>query len=235
MNIEKLLNYQKTDEQLYTVEQKLSNSAYRKKANELAGIAKKSQARFLELEAEAERLVKEIDEITAKYNQNKAKADEMLQTAVDGASLEDVEKLSALKNKVQSNLALLEKLLQKSAESINRTLSEFNKTKKLFDQARVQFEACKKKIAEEAAALEPEKKRLEAELAKLEKEVDAQAMAEYKKKRQDNIFPVVVPLENGAFCGRCRMEQPKVAISRLKENGVITCEHCKRFIYAPKD
>ena len=69
------------------------------------------------------------------------------------------------------------------------------------------------------------------QLSILEKEVEPTIMAEYKKKRNDNIFPVLVELENGNFCGRCRMEQPKVAISRIKEKGVITCEHCKRFIY----
>ena len=35
MNIESILNYQKMDENLYKVEQKLVNSAYRKKANEI--------------------------------------------------------------------------------------------------------------------------------------------------------------------------------------------------------
>ena len=49
------------------------------------------------------------------------------------------------------------------------------------------------------------------QLSILEKEVEPTIMAEYKKKRNDNIFPVLVELENGNFCGRCRMEQPKVA------------------------
>lgn len=231
MNIENILKYQKLDEELYKVEQKLYNSAYRKKANELTAIAKKSQTRSTELESEAEKLIAEIDDIKAKYNINKAKSDEILSTDIENLTLEELEKLNALKGKIANNLNILEKMLQKSAESINHILAEFNKTKKTFDEARTQYATCKQKIEEETKTFEPEKARLQKELSSMEKEVDPELMAEYKKKRNDNIFPVVVPLEGNNFCGRCRMELPKIAISKIKEKGVIVCEHCKRFIY----
>lgn len=231
MNIDSLLKYQKMDEELFKVEQKISNSPYRKKANELTAVAKKSQNKSAELEAEAEKLIAEIADLKEKYNVNKTKSEEMLSSKIDDMSFEEIDKINALKSKILSNLNVLEKMLQKSAENINHILSEFNKTKKLYDEARVQYSVCKQKIDEETKAYEPEKERIKKELLVLEKTVDPEIMAEYKKKRNDNIFPVIVPLEGGNFCGRCRMELPKVAISRLKEKGVITCEHCKRFIY----
>ncbi len=231
MNIENLLKYQKHDEELFKVEQKLSNSAYRRKANELTAVAKKAQAKSTELESHAEKLIVEIGEIKEKYNLTKKKADGIVASNLENMSMEELEKVNELKQKIMQNLAILEKMLQKSAETINQILSEFNKTKKAYDEARSQYAICKQKIDEETKALEPEKEKLKKELLVLEKDVDPSLMAEYKKRRNDNIFPVVVPLENGTFCGRCRMEQPKVAISKLKESGVIVCEHCKRFIY----
>ena len=231
MNIESLLKYQAKDAELFKVEQKLQNSPYKKKASELASVAKKSQAKSAELEAEAGKLISEISGIREKFDVNKAKADEIQKNSIESMSMEELDKLNSLKGKVVSNLNILEKMLQKSAENVNHILAEFNKTKKMFDEARTQYDVCKQKVNEESKQLEPEKERLKKELAVLEKEVDPTLMAEYKKKRQDNIFPVVVPLEGGNFCGRCRMELPKVAISRIKEKGVITCEHCKRFIY----
>lgn len=231
MNIENILKYQKLDEELFKVEQKLYNSNYRKKAAELSAIAKKAQTRSTELETEAEKLISEIDDIKAKYNINKTKTDELLATDVESLSMEELDKLSVLKAKVAQNLNILEKMLQKSAENVNRILLEFNKAKKAFDEARVQYAECKQKIDQETKTLEPEKERLQKELSSLEKDVDPELMAEYKKKRNDNIFPVIVPLEGNNFCGRCRMELPKVAISRIKDKGVIVCEHCKRFIY----
>lgn len=231
MNIENLLKYQSLDEKLYQVEQKLANSQYRKKANELMGVAKKSQNKSAELETEAGKLIEQINEIKEKYDTNKAKADEILSSNIEQMSAEELEKANVLKGKISANLNVLEKMLQKCAENINIILSEFNKAKKLYNDAKVMFEDCKKKIDEEIKELEPEKQKIKKELLTLEKNVEPNLMNEYKKKRADNIFPVVVPLENGTFCGRCRMELPKVAISRIKENGVITCEHCKRFIY----
>lgn len=231
MNIENILKYQKLDEELFKVEQKLSNSQYKKKANELTAIAKKSQARSTELEAEAEKLIAEIEDIKSKYNLNKSKSDEVLSTNIENLSMEELDRLNTLKGKIAQNLNILEKMLQKSAENINRILAEFNKAKKAFDEARNQYAICKQKIDEEAKLLEPEKIKLQNQLQSMEKDVDPQMLAEYKKKRNDNIFPVIVALEGNNFCGRCRMELPKVAISRIKENGVIVCEHCKRFIY----
>ncbi len=231
MNIEAILKYQKLDEELYKVEQKLINSPYKKKANELTAIAKKSQIKSAELEAEAEKMIAEIADIKEKYAINQKKANEMLAKNLDDLSFEDIEKYNLLKSKILSNLGILEKMLQKSAEGINKILSEFNSTKKTFDEARNQYNLCKQKMDEEAKVLEPEKERLKKELLILEKDVDAHIMSEYKKKRNDNIFPVIVSLEGNNFCGRCRMELPKAALSRIKETGVITCEHCKRFIY----
>ncbi len=231
MNIDSLLKYQELDEKLFKVEQKLKNSPARKKALEITAVAKKAQVRSTELENEAEKLINEISDIKEKCNINKSKADEMLSANLDNMTFEDIDKYNILKGKIMSNLGILEKMLQKSAENINHILSEFNKTKKLYDEARKEYAVCKQKIDEETKLLEPEKEKFEKQLLVLEKDVAPEIMAEYKKRRNDNIFPVIVPLEENNFCGRCRMELPKVAISRIKEKGVITCEHCKRLVY----
>lgn len=231
MNIEGILKYQKMDENLYKAEQKLVNSAYRKKAADLAKIAKQAQARSVELENEAEKLINELAEIKEKYATTKAKADELIDKDLEQLGEEELDKIITTKGKVANNLNVLEKLLQKCAENINHILAEFNKTKKMYDEARQQYAVCKEKIDEETKLLEPEKKKFADELLKLEKDVEPKLLAEYKKRRADNIFPVVVPLENNNFCGRCRMELPKVSTSKIKETGVIVCEHCKRLVY----
>lgn len=232
MNIENLLKYQKVDGELYKLEQRLVQSQYKKKAAELAGIAKQSQVKSTQLENEAEKLSRDIEDIKKNFDINQKKLQQILSTDIENASLQELENLNSLRNKLMGNLNILEKMLQKCAENINRILAEFNKTKKTFDSAREQYAVCKQKMEEESKAILPEQETLKKQLLALEKDVNPSLMAEYKKKRQDNIFPVVVPLENGGFCGRCRMELAKVAISRIKEQGVITCEHCKRFIYS---
>ena len=231
MDLTNLLKYQELDEKLYNVEQRLTKSPARKRAGELSKIAKNAQVKSNELELEAGKVLKEIEDVKAKFEENKKSLQSLLNKALDKLPMEDLDKITSLKAKILSNLNFLEKHLQKHAELVNRILTDFNKTKKMYDEARVQFIECKNKIDEETKALEPEKERLVKELEELSKSVEKNLLAEYKKRRNDNIFPVVVPLEGTNFCGRCRMELPMVAISRIKDVGVITCEHCKRLVY----
>lgn len=231
MDLTNLLKYQELDEKLYNVEQRLTKSPARKRAGELSKIAKNAQVKSNELEAEASKVIKEIEDVKVKFEENKKSLQSLLNKDLDKLSMEDLDKITSLKAKILSNLNYLEKHLQKHAELVNRILMDFNKTKKMYDEARVQFIECKNKIDEETKTLEPEKERLTKELEELSKSVEKNLLAEYKKRRNDNIFPVVVPLEGTNFCGRCRMELPMVAISRIKDVGVITCEHCKRLVY----
>lgn len=231
MDLTNLLKYQELDEKLYNVEQRLTKSPARKRAGELSKIAKNAQVKSNELEAEASKVLKEIEDVKVKFEENKKSLQNLLNRDLDKLTMEDLDKITSLKAKILSNLNYLEKHLQKHAELVNRILMDFNKTKKMYDEARVQFIECKNKIDEETKTLEPEKERLTNELEELSKSVEKNLLAEYKKRRNDNIFPVVVPLEGTNFCGRCRMELPMVAISRIKDVGVITCEHCKRLVY----
>ena len=231
MDLTQLLKYQDMDAKLFSIEQKLTTSPYKKKANELSSLAKKAQAKSNELENEANNVLKEIDDLKASFNQNKKSLESLLKKDLDKFTLEELDSFTALKGKILSNLNSLEKMLQKCAEKNNTILVENNKTKKMYDNARVQFEDCKKKIQEESKVLEPEKEKVRKELEDLESSVDKRLLEEYKKRRNDNIFPVVVPLEGKNFCGRCRMELPMAAISKINDTGVITCEHCKRLVY----
>ena len=69
MNIESILKYQSVDAKIYDIEQKLLNSNFKKKANELSAIAKKAQNRSLELEIEAEKVLKDIANAIARKDQ----------------------------------------------------------------------------------------------------------------------------------------------------------------------
>ena len=55
-------------------------------------------------------------------------------------------------------------------------------------------------------------------------------MEAYIKRRKENVFPVVVPL-TGNSCGGCHVELPYANITKLNEEGLLSCEHCRRLIY----
>ena len=96
--------------------------------------------------------------------------------------------------------------------------------------AKEQYADAKAKFDKTQSELAPHKAELEKKLSSLEKGIDKDIVESYKKRRVENIFPVVVPLA-GNCCGGCRTELSLANLSVLKEKGVLTCEHCHRIIY----
>ena len=104
MDLTQLLKYQEVDAKLFQIEQKLTSSPYKKKANELAGLAKKAQAKSTELENEANNVLKEIDDLKMSFQQNKKSLDSLLKKDLDKLSLEEFDSLSSLKSKILNNI-----------------------------------------------------------------------------------------------------------------------------------
>ena len=68
-------------------------------------------------------------------------------------------------------------------------------------------------------------------MLEIQKTLDSSTLNRYKSLRQDNIFPVYVPLVNDCMCGGCRMELPSNNVERLKKEKTLECDSCRRIIY----
>ena len=158
------------------------------------------------------------------------KMDEIFAKDVEKFSEQEIEKLMQLKDKLLQNLSILERNFAKLAENMNALLSDFNKTKNAFKMAKEQFSVSKQNYDKAVEEAEPKKQEISKKLASLEKGIDAKIIDAYKKRRNENIFPVVVALA-GNCCGGCRVELSMANLSKLKEDKILTCEHCHRIIY----
>ncbi len=234
MNIENILKYQKADKGLVDIENRLKKSPYKAKEAELQNTKKKATADYRDQEVRGQKFLKDFENIKKNFDMTEKKLKEILAKDVSSMSIEEIERTQAIKEKIEHNLKILQKMFKELDDGISSVTSERIKTVSAVNDSNAKIGLCKKKFEEEEQSLLPEKAKIEKDLKVLEKDVDSETMEKYRKKRQDGIFPVFVELEMGAYCGFCRMEQPKVALSHLKETGVITCEHCKRYIYAPK-
>ena len=145
-------------------------------------------------------------------------------------SKEEIDKLSGLKDKLAQNLNILDRNLTALAESVNAVLSDFNKTIKIFNSCKEQFAKSKSAYENEVKAVEARQKELQDKLAALAKGIDTKVMDAYNKRRKENIFPIVVPIVNNSS-GGCHIELPYANISKLENDGILTCEHCHRIIY----
>ena len=230
MEINKILEYQTLDSELFKLEKSLRDNQDKKMAAQMQNNAKIAQERSLKLDEKAKELEKEYQNAKNQYQIQKKKMDEIFEKDVDKLSKEEVEKLEKLKDKLAQNLSILERNFAKIAENMSGLLSEFNKTKNAFQMAKEQFARCKQNFDKAQSQALPRQQELTKKLTSLEKGIDAKIIEEYKKRRAENIFPVVVSLA-GNCCGGCRVELSMANISKLKENGILTCEHCHRIIY----
>ncbi len=230
MGVEKILEYQSLDSELFKIEKQLRENKNKKLANEMHENMKNAQTRSLKLEEKAGGLIAEIDKVKKHFKIQEEKMNEFLSKDLEKLSKEEVDKLTILSEKLAQNLVILDKNLTALAESVNVVLSDFNKTIKEFNASKEQFTICKEEYDNEVKTVEKEKNNLILKLKDLSKNIDSKIMEAYIKRRKENIFPVLVPLK-GNSCGGCHMELPYATISVLNNDGILTCEHCHRIIY----
>lgn len=230
MNIDKILQYQKKDGEAVRLQKSLDNNADKKAYQEAAAIAKAAQNRSTELEKEAGKVIAEFEALKKTYAENSKSANVLTGKNLENADVSELDNISAVASDISSNLSILEKKILMQAERVNAILSEFELAKKKYNSAREKHKHHKALYEQEAAKILPELEKIEAELKKLEPEVDATLLEKYKQRKQDKNFPVFVPLLDHS-CGGCMTEMPLASLEKLKKQGFMDCEYCRRVIY----
>lgn len=234
MKVDKLLDYQKLDTEMFKIERQLRENKNRLTAGQMHESMKNAQSRSVKLEEKAGSLLVEIDKVKKQFKVQENKMEEFIQKDLSKMTKEEVEHLSVLKNKLAQNLQILEKNLTTLAESVNAVLADFNKTIKTFNSAKEQYAKSKNAYDADVKEVEGQKAEIEKKLKEIAKNIEPNLMESYLKRRKENVFPVIVPLK-GNSCGGCHVEMPYVSLTKLNDEGLLICEHCRRIIYKPKD
>ena len=230
MDFKSILNYQQLDSELFKIEKQLRDNTNKKNANIMRENMKNAQTRSLQLEEKAGSILNDIEKVKNQFKLQKDKIDQLLAKNINELDKEEIEKLSSLKEKLSQNLNILEKNLSNLAENMNLVLSDFNKTIKIFNNAKEQYAKFKNNYDNDVKSVETRQEELKKELKTISKKIDPKLIEAYEKRRKENIFPVFVELK-GNSCGGCHMELPYANISKLDNEGILTCEHCHRIIY----
>ena len=230
MKVEKILEYQNLDREMYNIEKQLKENENKKKANELFESMKDAQTRSYKLEDKAGAILAEIEKVKKQYQIQEDKMKEFLSKSPESLSQEEVNKLSNLKDRLFQNIQILEKNLSSLAESMNAVLAEFNNAVKLINTSKEDYAKFKQAYDEDVKVIDKEKEKIAVQLNEISKDIDTNIMEAYTKRRKENVFPVVVPLK-GNSCGGCHVELPFANLTKLNEEGMLSCEHCRRIIY----
>lgn len=230
--LEKILNYQKLDSQLNKYERNLENDEAKKTVNNMIGYVKTSQNKLHSIEAEAEEQFGVFENLNKEYESCLKTINALVKK--DTAKLDEakVKELADTINQVNNQLNILERKISAYSDIVNNLLKSFEATKNNIVIGKQKYSQSKQVYDGKMAEFTPKIDKIKKELLILEKDIDKNIMAKYKHLKQDNIFPVFVPL-SASSCGGCRMEQSSAHIQRLKDKGYMECEQCHRIIYIP--
>lgn len=227
----KILEYQKTEQELINLENELAKSKDREKAAEIQQTLKNQHARLIMLEDAARKINDSYAKATAKYEDYAKKLDK-LEAEMQNADESKMEMYEKTYKDFAAIGASLEKDIQNIYTSVQQISKEYEDIIKKSKTDRERFDKFKAAYGALKNDREPKIAAVKAELAKLEKELETKAYMAYKQKREGNLFPVFVEVANNR-CGGCRMEISASKLGQMKSNdlGIIECENCGRLIY----
>ncbi len=231
--LEQLLKYQEIDREVRKIEIDLAGSEERRRALGAKNF-------LLEGEDNAGKLDRRAKDLSAQYENLKLGYEKQLKTveeyeqAFEG-SADDADELSYLAKKINQlsdTLRRIESELGDVMRDMEDTVKSYGDFRHKFNQTKDEYLVYRKKYEDLKTAKQSELEPLKKQLADLSKKIDPERLKRYTIRRNDKIFPVLVPLENER-CGGCRMELPLSERGKLKADSPIECENCKRIIYLP--
>lgn len=229
--IQELLQYQDIDKKLRKLEQEVYNSEERKKAQAAKNFLLESEETVSKIDMKAADLLNMYNKVKTVYNDRLSVIAEYEKTVSTLTSGDELSYLTKKVNALSDDIRALEREISnisRDMEEVSKSFVAFrnkhNAARKNYVENKQKFDEIKKEKAEAFAAV---KKTLE----ELAKKIEVKSVLEkYNKKRNDKIFPVLVPCRDN-MCGGCSMQIPLNEVDRLKQNKVIECEHCRRLIY----
>jgi predicted nucleic acid-binding Zn-ribbon protein len=225
-----ILNYQSVEGKLIRLQNELNNNKAKSFLAKMVATVKEEQNKLLVLENQAKEITTNFEKSKEDFAKLEAALEKLVATDVETMNDQDLVALNKKITDLSNKLSNLGRSISQAAMIANQTLKEFDKVKNNIILAKEKHRQAKEEYDKLVASLEPQIAEQRAKLESLEKQVDSKIMAKYKHARNDGIFPVFVALENNS-CGGCRMSISAAYVNKLKENGFVECEQCRRFIY----
>ena len=230
MDIKKILEYQKKDREVINLEKQLETNDDKRIYTSMVSVVKDAQNRSASLEKSAEEVVNDYNNLKKIFEDNIKILENLERKDYEALDEKAISEAKELANKIISNLNYLEKKIMAQADAVKKILDEFDNTKKRYGSAKNKYSEHKQKYEAEVAKIEPEIKKIQSELALLEKSIPEDLINKYKAKRADKFFPIFVKLM-GNSCGGCMMQLSTAQVEKLKKNGILECENCRRYLY----
>lgn len=230
--LQDLLEYQRIDAELRKLEQTIASSEERKRLVQAKNGVKNAETQIAAEDARAAEIVRLRAEIAARVEEAGRAVAEY--EDVDELVAEGGGDVSFYKRNAQQ---LAEKLRAARAE-LNRLLNEAEALSKEYarmmeqgKQKMADYKEYSKKFGELQESHRAEREAILARLDEAGKKLPPAMLERYRQKRNEHIFPVIVPLAHDSDTCVCGMDLALAQKGKLTGGNVIECENCHRFIY----
>jgi len=230
---EDFIEYQKLDRELRQLKHQLSSDPARQELNSLAQATKSLQNKLVELDNQASTSIKEYEKCRADYTKLFATFETFQSKDASKLTPTEINNGVTKLNNLVNQLSNMERLLSAQAENISSILKSFDYCKKNIVSNKQKYLDTKQKCEGQEKDLAPQMEKIKKAMAQMESKLDPKILSHYKSLCQEKTWPVFVPLTGGA-CGGCTMGLSAALLNKVKENGYIECEQCRRYIYNPK-
>ena len=232
--LQKLMEYQEVDKELKAIEDSLKASdEYRKLATATKFLRGANETKD-QIEDRAKALFSAMNELNATYDALKEEQGDF----ADSDQAKEESTVSYLKKKSQElsrKFSSLESEITRLSGEITDLVNQYKKFMSNVKTMMTQRDENKEKYETLVRDTEPKKKEIAERLAAISKDIPKEYMERYLEKRKDNKFPICyeieIPPKGSVHCTACGTEFSSLELSKLKQNGYIECENCRKLIF----
>ena len=222
-----ILEIQKLDRQIKMLEREVAKCPASVDFQNYKKFMAEGRTRLEQLEKQANGIIKSYNTASTKFARLQGDSAIVRKENTENISLENVSNLIGEANSLVGELSeesrQMEELVRRAEEVVRKSQELSQK----LTEAKMRSVSKQKEVAPKIAAIQKQ-------IAELESKVkDKDLYEKYKNMKANGIFPVYVPLEND-FCGGCKVELSLNFIEKLKNQKMLTCEHCGRIIMLDK-
>ena len=234
----KILEYQRIEGELINIDKKISQSNSMKVINQANDIANNAKSEMKELDKKAGELVSSFNKLQDIMQKNIQNIQNLEKQKVEVADKQQLRKLYDNIKTVNNNLNIIEQRLNDINKNIDWVLKKFQKIKGNVSNSKDKKIKAQQDLEEYKKSFDDKKVKLQSQLDSLKKEIPQNVFKLYQKVREENIYPAFVEANQEGDvirCGGCKTQIPVAGINKLKNDGYIECERCRRIIFINHD
>lgn len=235
MKFDKMLEYQKIDQEVNSLKAEMTKSEAWQKYQDSQSKLADATASIGNLTNEANGLLKNYEAMKSKMEALKSELAEFDGILEDVQDVGEAEYYLKLINGLSDKLAALEKEANGAANKIDQINNSYSKTWAQGVKATQANRNAKAEYNAYASGFKGKFDELQTKLNAIAKEIPQEELKTYTELKKSKKLPVYVEYDaENRICGRCRMEVPSDVRSKLKNAGdYAECPNCRRIMFVP--